>query len=340
MLETIARAVDEQLTRSASEDRFSGAVIVRVGDATILSAGYGLAHRETQIANTPRTRFRLASLNKMFTATAVLQLVQRSELGLGTTVGEVLADYPNREVAKTVTVHQLLCHTSGLGNLWGDDFNEHRLELRTGADYVKIFGAQAPEFAPGSAYKYSSYGYIVLGRMLEAATGEDYYDRVRAHIFAPAGMTSTDSLPETIDVPRRAAGYMRAPDGWGPADETLPFRGTPAGGGYSTVGDLDLFAKALIAHRLLDGEHTDLMTKGKADAGGGMRYAYGFTDETDRGLRRIGHTGGAPGMAAMFWIYPEAEWLIAVLSNRDPPAAKMVAEGIVQRLHAEIGEAA
>ncbi|HZZ32194.1 MAG TPA: serine hydrolase domain-containing protein [Phenylobacterium sp.] len=331
-MENVARVIDERLLRSASEDRFSGAVYVKVAGATLLSAAYGLADREAQIANTPETKFRLGSMNKMFTATAVLQLVQRSELSLQTKVSDLLPEYPNREVATGVTVHQLLGHTSGFGNIWGQEFDAHRLELRTAADYVALFGTQPTEFAPGSAYKYSNYGYILLGRMLEVATGEDYYERVRNHLFDPAGMTRTGSFPEEVDVPERAAGYMRTPEGWRPNWDTLPFRGTPAGGGYSTVGDLDLFAQALMGHRLLDAKHTELLTTGKAEAGDGMRYAYGFMDELDRGVRRIGHTGGAQGMAALYWIYPDAGWQVTVLSNRDAPAAKIVTDLIVGEL--------
>jgi D-alanyl-D-alanine carboxypeptidase len=333
VLQNVAEATHERLTRSASEDRFSGSVIVKVGDATLLAAGYGLADRHAQVANTPQTKFRLGSLNKMFTAAAVLQRVQQSALSLRTPVGELLPDPLNPVVAEAVNLHHLLCHTSGLGDIWGDAFNAHRAELRTVADYVELFGGRAPEFAPGSAYRYSSFGYILLGRVLEAITGEDYYDHVRGHVFGRAGMTDTDSLPEHIDVPQRAVGYMRSQEGWRPNWDTLPFRGTPAGGGYSTIGDLALFAKSLMAHRLLDAKHTDLLTRGKVQADGGMRYAYGFMEEVDRGLRRIGHAGGAPGMAAVFWVYPEADWLVAVLSNRDAPAAKIVADGIVQRLH-------
>ena len=127
---------------------------------------------------------------------------------------------------------------------------------------------------------------------------------------------------------------MRTPEGWGPNGEAMPFRGTPAGGGYSTVGDLDLFAKALMGHRLLDAEHTDLITTGKVEADGEMRYAYGFMDAgewTVVGFEDV--VTGAAGMAALFWIYPEAQWLVAVVSNRDPPAAKFVTDAIVQRLH-------
>lgn len=332
-----AEIIDTRLARSAAEDRFSGTVLVKVGGVPILSKGYGESDRDRHIANSEETRFRLASMNKMFTATAALQLVQRSRLELQTPVGAILADYPEPATVAKITIHHLLSHTSGLGDIWGPEFDAHRLELRTCRDYVDLFGARMPEFEPGSRFAYSNFGYILLGRILEVVSGMEYYDLVRSQVFIPSGMGATDSLPETVDVPGRAIGYMRGSEGWRPSTETLPYRGTPAGGGYSTIGDLDRFATALMSNRLLDPRHTDLLTTGKVDAGEGMRYGYGFMEEVDRGLKRIGHTGGAPGMGCLFFVYPETDWLVIVLSNRDAPAAKMVAAFIVAQLNAHVG---
>lgn len=336
-MESIAEIIDTRLARSAAEDRFSGAVLLKVGGAPILCKGYGESDRDRHIANSEESRFRLGSMNKMFTATAALQLVQNSGLDLQTPVGAILADYPEPTTAAKITIHHLLSHTSGLGNIWGPGFDAHRLELRTCRDYVDLFGARTPEFEPGSRYAYSNFGYILLGRILEVVSGMDYYELVRSNVFIPIGMEATDSLPETANVPGRAIGYMRGSEGWRPNTETLPYRGTPAGGGYSTVGDLDRFATALMNNRLLDARHTDLLTTGKVDAGEGMRYGYGFMEEVDRGLTRIGHTGGAPGMACLFFVYPDTDWLVIVLSNRDAPAAKMVAAFIVAQLNAHTG---
>lgn len=336
-MEALAETVDARLTRSAAEDRFSGAVFIKVRGEPVLSKGYGDADRDRHIPNTAETLFRLGSMSKMFTATAALQLVQLSRLDLRAPVGDFLADYPEPTTAAKVTIHHLLTHTSGLGNFWGPEFDAHRSELRTCSDYIDLFGPRMPAFEPGARYAYSSLGYILLGRILEVVSGEDYYELVRGKVFTPAGMTATDSLPESVDVPGRATGYTRLRDGWGPSSETLPYRGTPAGGGYSTVGDLDRFATALMSCRLLDAHHTELLTTGKVDTGEGTRYAYGFMEEIDRGLRRIGHTGGAPGMAALFFVYPDAQWRVAVLSNRDAPAAKIVLAFIVNQLFASLG---
>lgn len=270
----------------------------------------------------------------MFTATAALQLVQQSRLDLQAPVGAILPGYPEPATAAKVTIHHLLSHTSGLGNFWGPEFDAHRQELRTCSDYVDLFGSRPPEFEPGSRYAYSSFGYILLGRILEVVSGMDYYELVRTSVFIPSGMLATDSLPETAHVPGRATGYMRVPEGWRPNTETLPYRGTPAGGGYSTVGDLDRFATALMDQRLLDADYTGLLKTGKVDAGEGSRYGYGFMEEVDQGRRRIGHAGSAPGMACLFFVYPEEDWRVTVLSNRDAPAAKIVTSFIAAQLFA------
>ncbi|HEX4049412.1 MAG TPA: serine hydrolase domain-containing protein [Steroidobacteraceae bacterium] len=232
-------------------------------------------------------------------------------------------------------LHHLLTHTSGLRDFWGSEYEARRPELRSCRDYVELFGTRPLEFEPGSRFAYSSFGYILLGRILEILSGEDYYDLVRDQVFIPAGMIATDSLPETANVPGRATGYMRGDDCWRPNTQTLPYRGTPAGGGYSTLSDLDRFATALTNNSLLDAPHTGLLMTGEIDAPEGMRYGYGFMEEVDRGLRRVGNTGGARGMAGSFFIYPDVDWLVIVLSNRDPPAAKIVTSFVAAQLFAK-----
>ena len=150
----------------------------------------------------------------------------------------------------------------------------------------------------------------------------------------PATPPLTGSEPESEEVRGRSIGYMRSRDGgaWVPNADTLPYRGTSAGGGYSTVGDLLKFADALMAHRLLNAEYTDLLITGKVDTGGGGKYAYGFEDSRKDGLGFVGHGGGAPGMNGDLRIDPHSGYVIAVLSNLDPPAAQQVSSFLEARL--------
>jgi CubicO group peptidase (beta-lactamase class C family) len=198
---------------------------------------------------------------------------------------------------------------------------------------VTSFGARAPAFPPGSRHEYSNYGFILLGRVIEVVSGQSYDAYVRDHVFSPAGMNSTGNMPEDSRVADLAIPYAGREE-LRSAEDTLPYRGTSAGGGYSTAGDLLRFANALLSHRLLDRRHTDLVITGKVDTPrGGMKYAYGFEDATTPdGRRRVGHGGGAPGMNGVLSIFPDSNEVIVVLSNRDPPAALEIDRFLTRRL--------
>ena len=262
-------ALGAELEKAAAADGFSGVALVVKQGKVLFAHAYGLANRETRTANQVETQFRLGSMNKMFTAVAVLQLVQAGKIQLNASLSTYLPDYPNKDLAEKVTIHHLLTHTGGTGDIFGPDFEAHRLELKTLGDYIKLYGARALEFEPGAQWRYSNYGYLLLGAVIEKVSRRSYYDYVREHIFAPAGMVSTDSEPEEASVPGRAVGYMKDAPGadWRPSTETLPYRGTSAGGGYSTVEDLNRFATALQANLLLDAKHTELLDHAQALSG-------------------------------------------------------------------------
>jgi CubicO group peptidase (beta-lactamase class C family) len=330
------KAFRAYLDQAAAAGRFSGAALVAKNGKQVFTAVYGMADRDKKIPNHPGTQFRVGSMNKMFTATAVLQLVQAGKLNLTDPLGKYLLDYPNKDVASKVTIHHLLTHTGGTGDFFGPEFDKHRLELHTLQDYVKLYGERGLAFEPGSRWEYSNYGFLLLGLVVQKASGQDYYDYVREHIFKPAGMNSTDSLPEDQAVPGRSVGYTKMNDKreWLPNVDTLPYRGTSAGGGYSTVEDLLAFANALQNHKLLDAKYVDLLTTGKVERpGGGSKYGYGFGDEVSAdGVRCFGHGGGAPGMNGDLKICPQSSYVIAVLANLDPQAAGHASDFITARL--------
>lgn len=329
-------ALKAEIEKETAADTFSGALLVAKNGRPIFSEAYGLADRARKIPNTLDTKFRLGSMNKMFTATAVLQLVEAGKIQLDAPLGKYVPDYPNKEVASKVTIHQLLTHTGGTGDFFGPEFEAHRLELHTLQDYVTLLGNRAPRFEPGSKFEYSNFGFIVLGVVIERVSGQSYYDYVEEHVFKPAGMTATNSLPEDQAVPNRSVGYMKPEGGgnWTPNTDTLPYRGTSAGGGYSTVGDLLRFAVALTGHKLLNEHFTELLTTGKVATGPVAKYAYGFEDRTVDGVRSYGHGGGAPGMNGDLRFYPQSGYVIAVLANLDPPAATRISQFIGNRLPA------
>ena len=143
-------------------------------------------------------------------------------------------------------------------------------------------------FLPGSRFAYSNYGFVLLGGVIEQVSGQNYYDYVRQHIYKPASMTSSESFWKTDHIPNMAIGYMCSSD-QGEVQSTyerLPIRGTPTGGGYSTVEDLAHFADALKSHLLLSAEYTDIVTEGKVETPDHQKYAYGF--ETARKMECVG----------------------------------------------------
>ena len=332
-MDALIAAVREKLKQDTAAGRFAGAVIVAKDGKPLFAEAYGLADRDRKVPNTLRTRFRIGSMNKMFTAVATLQLAQAGKLRLDEPLGTYLPDYPNKDVASKVTLHQLLTHTGGTGDIFGPEFTAHRLELRTIGDYVNLYGKRGLKFEPGSRWEYSNYGFVLLGAVIEKVSGESYYDYVRKHVYDPAGMTSTGSEPESTAVADRSIGYTDENGKLQPNTDTLPYRGMSAGGGYSTVEDLLRFANALQQHRLLDAHYTELLTTGKVDMpAGGRRYAYGFGDGMINGTRCFGHNGGAPGMNGDLAICPGNHVVVAVLANMDPGAAQNMSDFITNRL--------
>jgi len=328
----LKRALEARLADGVAKDWLLGAMVVTRNGETLFEAAFGEADREAKIPNSLDTRFRMGSMNKMMTGVAALKLDEAGAISLDDPVGRHLPDYPSRAFAEKVTIRHLLNHTGGAGDFFGPEFTEHRAKLCDLKDYVALFGHRDPEFEPGSQHRYANYGYMVLGRIIEVVSGKSYDDYVAADIFAPASMTATGALPESVDVPGRAVGYMDSPAGLTRNDATLPVRGTSAGGGYSTVGDLVRFAEALTAGRLLGAERMAMIMGDGFEIEPGARYGMGFVKVSKGGERWLGHTGGAPGQNGILRIFPDTGHVVAALSNGDPPQASSLGEFVSQRL--------
>ncbi|CAN5732444.1 hypothetical protein BH23GEM9_BH23GEM9_20500 [soil metagenome] len=329
-----AVALRARLEAATAADGFSGAVLIVRDGRTVFEGAYGHADRERRIPNSLVTQFRVGSMNKMLTAVAVLQLVQAGTVRLDASLGTYLPDYPNVEMASKVTIHHLLTHTGGTGDIFGPQFTANRLELRDTDDYLRLYGTRGLLFEPGTQHVYSNYGFMLLGAVIERVSGMRYDDYVAAHVLAPAGMTDTGAAPEDSLVPGRPVGYMWQGGRLVSNAPTLPYRGTPAGGWYGTVRDYERFANALREHRLLDSSHTALLLTGKVNVGqsGLVKYAYGFMDRIQVGRRLVGHGGSAPGMSGELTFEPHGGYTIVVLSNLSPPAAVLIEFFILSNL--------
>ncbi len=331
------QAFEEYLEEQA--DELSGAVLVAKDGEPRLQEAFGLADRETGQPNDVDTRFNLGSVGKMFTGVAVAQLVSSGELAFDDTVGEHLDGFP-AAIADQVTVDQLLTHTSGMGDFMRGRYPEEAKAADTATDLLPLITGEPLLFEPGTREGYSNSGYVVLGAIIEAVSGQSYYDYVREHIFEPAGMPRTNWFPPGEDTDNTATGYM-ASGGTGGAQtlpsprsddtaddagsggelvensEVVPW-GNPSGGVYSTVGDLLRFSEALLEHELLSAETTDIVLTGKVPmSSGSARLAYGFVDGTTNGVRTVGHSGGAPGVGASFDVYPDLDFVVVILANQE-----------------------
>lgn len=313
--DALAKAVAGKLALMGED--YSGVVLIARKGKPFAAFAQGLADRERKIPVTRATRFRVGSMNKMHTAVAVLQLAQAGKVDLRAPLITYLKDYPNADWARKVTLHQLLTHTGGAGDFFGPEYDKNRESLRTLQDYVALYGARGPTFQPGGKWEYANYGFILLGRVIEVVSGQSYYDYVADHVFKPADMTGSGFEPETTAVPDRAVAYEHVGDAYKPAGG-VPWRGTSAGGGYSTAEDFLKFATALYDGRLLDEAHRKLMTSPQADDGRGGKYGYGLSIPPTE-LPMVGHGGGAPGQNGDLRILSGGEGVVVTLSNVAPP---------------------
>jgi CubicO group peptidase (beta-lactamase class C family) len=325
----VVREINRHVGAAARRDEFSGVVLVAKGDRTIFHRAYGLADRSWRIPNRLDTKFNLASMNKMFTAVAIAQLIEAGKLRLESTLGTILPDYPNQHAARTITIAHLLSHTAGLGMLFDRPGFDRRRRYRTSSDYFPLFAAERLLFEPGTASAYSNEGFVVLGAVVEKLTGLTYFDYVRERIFAPLGMSSTDSYAIDDVVPNLAVGYAHYEDdplGIGPRRPNwifLQWKGSAAGGGYSTTGHLLKFVRALRHNRLLRGGLVDTLLAPHAH---GDWYGYGFQVQEVGGKQVRGHGGGGPGSgisSELGW-FLDGSYVVIVLGNYDLPGASAI----------------
>jgi D-alanyl-D-alanine carboxypeptidase len=342
--EQAADRVRRLLATLVGADQFSGAVLMTRGDETLLAEAHGLANAAFGAPNRVDTRFNVASMGKMVTAVAVAQLVARGAIAFEDAVIRYLPEYP-AEVAAHVTLHHLLTHTSGVGDFFGPAFfGAAKDRFRTVDDLLPLVRDAAPVFTPGERWGYSNGGYVLLGAVIERVANRGYAEYVREHVYRPAGMSRTDAVALDEIEPNLAEGYTHSAVRHTPSGVAfgvgagrrrsnrymLPVTGGPAGGSYSTVGDLGRFAAALRDHRLLPPALGAAVLAGKVATDGvpsadGSAYAYGFFDQSVGGQRVVGHNGGAPGISGQLDMYPGADLTVAVLANYDPPAAQRVA---------------
>lgn len=314
----IRDSVDRFVDRLVRDDAFSGVVVVAKDGKPVYQRAVGLADRRWNVPNRIDTRFNIASIGKMFTAVAVAQLAQQGKLSYDDTLAKLLPDYPSRDIARRVTVRQLLAHTSGIAQGFDLD-RSFRRGFRTVKEYLPTTAVDSLHFEPGTRLEYSNYGYLLLGAIVERASGSDYYDYIREHVYRPAGMTSSDSYELDTDPPNLATGYMDAAKGERRSNIfMLPVKGIPSGLGYATALDLVRFQQALTRHVLLDSTSLARVWTGvQRYTEPNSEYGFGFIVTPYNGTRIIGHGGGWVGITDKYDMYPDLGYTVVILSNID-----------------------
>ena len=328
----------DALLRSWVDERdFSGSVLMTQAGEVVFEGSYGLADRATSTPVTPATRFGLASVTKMFTAVAVVDLVSAGAVRVETPVVDVLP--PGRRPATLlpeVTVHHLLCHTSGIadyceededspayledyGSLW-ERIPSYSIERP--ADFLPLFGDLPPYRRPGTQFQYCNAGYIVLGLIIEELSGRPFTDVVQERVFDRAGMTASGFLRLDEALPDVAVGYLPrsgADQPWRTNIYRIPVVGGADGGAFSTARDLDRFLHRYADGTLL-GDQLDRVLAPHADAGDGFFEGYGVHLYPDG---RYGHGGGDPGVTVIVNRWPDDDLNVVVLCNMEGMAVEV-----------------
>lgn len=317
-------------------DTFSGAVLLSDGRRVVLREAFGFADRERRIRNSVDTRFRSASVTKMFTAVVVMRLVQERKISLDDPLGRHVPELAAEPLGQG-TVRQYLSHTAGAGDLFDDRYIGHQRELRTHDDYLRVFGRDLLKSMPGEEYAYSNLGYMLLGSLIERVTRGSYDDAVQKWVFTPAQMSRTGTRSEDEEVEGRAVPYDRAPGSRKLVSDPskIDYRPFAACGAYTTVDDLAAFFTALRANRLLNREFTALLLTPTDQTRLDLAHGLGL-EFRGRGRERwAGHDGSDVGMSAEAWFSPVSDRILVVLSNFDMPAAEHAANYLKQRLPLE-----
>ena len=317
------------LEGQAKAGRFSGTALVAKDGQPLLLESAGLASKRFRAPNKADTKYNLGSINKSFTAVAVLQLVEAGLVGIDDPIGKYLDFFP-KEVGEKVKVRHLLDMSSGWGDYWGHPYYlQHKDELRTVADHMAFIKDMPLDFEPGTRSQHSNTGYEVAGAIIEKVSGKDYFDYIRERIYRPAGMDETDSYDRDSAVENLAVGYTNMHPLAGDATDSrwentylLAPRGTPAGGGYSTARDMLKYDTALRGGKLLGKAYVDFLNN---------RFQGKIGDPfTPRGVLRS--AGGANGVSSFFGRDLRNGYTIVVLTNLDNPAAIELGNEIIKLL--------
>jgi CubicO group peptidase (beta-lactamase class C family) len=314
----LSRKVQRLMDSLTDKNLFSGTVIVANKETILFEKAYGEASKRFHVKNDIDTKFNLASMNKMFTSVAIMQLVEKGTINLDEYISNYIDEsWLPTDITEKVTVRHLLSHTSGLRSYFNRTFKDSSKELyRDLIDFRPLVNNDRLYFDPGEQFQYSNTGMLLLGIIIQEASGEDYFEYIHKHICEPLGMDNTDYYEMDEPVENLAIGYISTENnasGWTNNIYQHVMKGGPAGGGFSTVRDLHKFSVSLLNEKLVTKSSLKLLWTDHANS----NYGFGFEVNDTTNGKRVGHSGGFPGVSANLDIYEEKGYIVIVLSNYD-----------------------
>jgi D-alanyl-D-alanine carboxypeptidase len=318
-----AEAAAELIAPFVAADLFAGDVLVAKNGEQLLRQGFGLAHREWNVAHRATGKFRLGSLTKQFTAAAILQLMERGLLGLN---DEIARHYPQAPAAwRDVTLMHLLTHTSGIPSYTSiPGFFQSMAHIdRTPREIIALTENEPLDFAPGTKFKYNNGGYVILGQVIERLSSQAYEDYVRENILEPLGLAGTGYEHIETIIPQRVPGYRTRNgeiENAAYLAMSLPYA---AGAIYSCVDDLLAWQRALAAAKPISAASRDLMF---ADHGEGYGFGWGIQRQFSR--RQFVHAGGINGFSVVLGHYPDDDLTLILLANIQAAPVQKIARDL------------
>jgi CubicO group peptidase (beta-lactamase class C family) len=308
--EQLASKVEEYMAARVIRDHFSGSILIARDGKVLYCQGYGMANLEHGAPNIPQTKFRLGSITKQFTAMAVLILQERGKLNVHDKVKKHFPEAP--KAWDEITIEHLLTHTSGIPNYTESLEFLRTLPVRVSLkELIAKFKDRPLDFKPGAKFKYSNSGYIMLGQIIETASGKNYPSFMKEAIFTPLDMRDTGYDNATAIIKHRASGYTRrlgiVLTNCDYIDMSIPHA---AGALYSTVLDLLKWDQALYSEKLVPRKSLEAMFTPHKD-----NYGYGWIIDKKFGSARYSHGGGIMGFVTTIERYPDEKLLVVALSN-------------------------
>ncbi len=307
----------EEILSSAypADEPGAAALVARDGEVEFLEAS-GMANLELGVPLTPDMVFEIGSTTKQFTAVAIMMLMEEGALSLDDPMTKFLPDYP--KYGDDITIEHLLTHTSGIVSYTGipDYMDEEIRKDLTVEELIDVFKDLPVEFEPGERFAYNNSGYVLLGAIIESASGMTYADFLQQRIFDPVGMKDSYYGSHRRIIARRAAGHSGEPGAWVNAAFLSMTQPYSAGALMMTVEDLFRWNQALYGGELISEESLERMTTPYVlNSGESTGYGYGLAPRDLRGRRAIGHGGGINGYLTYSFYLPEEDVFVAVFSN-------------------------